>query len=669
MTTPKLRFLTICSFAAAGGVLLSSAASFAQPNPATSYTQEKYEELIKTLPFSNTQSFDDAKEGFIAPLPNEGKVTNAQGRVVYDLNNYAFIMQGSVAPETVNPSLWRQSQLTMLGGLYKVDERIYQVRSADLSNVTFIEGETGIIVIDPLISEETASYALDFYFSHRPKKPVIAVIYTHSHVDHYGGVRGVVDEADVKSGAVKIYAPDGFLDHAVSENVMAGNAMSRRASYMYGNILPANPQGQVGAGLGPTTSSGTITLIPPTNVIKDRRETLEIDGLTFMFQLTPDSEAPSEMFFYIKELNALCTAENATHTLHNTYSLRGARIRNPLDWSKYINEAIYEFGKDVKVQFAPHHWSLKGREKIIEHLEVQRDLYRYINDQPLRLANHGFRMVEIAEMLKMPKKLETTWSARGYYGSVNHDAKSTYVKYLGWFNGNPATLHPYPERIAGAKYVEFMGGADALLQQAQKSYDAGDYRWVAQVVNHLVFAEPDNQDAKNLQADALEQLGYQAESGPWRNFYLSGAKELREGVKPEEAPDTASPDTIRAMDLSLMFDYTALRLNAEKAGESEMVLNWKFPDTNQEYVVELQNGALSHIEGYQSDKADATISINRETINNIILGQETFDGASKSGDLKIEGDQDKLKELLSMLDSFDFWFNIVTPVPLDKANQ
>lgn len=631
--------------------------------PASKTTKAANSKLLHELPFDDIQDFEDAKSGFIAPLPNNGVVTDAKGEPVYDLSKFtAFIGEGIDAPETVNPSLWRQSQLLMLGGLFKVAEGIYQVRAADLSNITFIEGPDGVVVIDPLISEETARYTLDLYYEHRPKKPVVAVIYSHSHVDHFGGVRGVVSEDDVKSGKVTIVAPDGFLDAAISENVMAGNAMSRRASYMYGTLLPQCPTGQVGAGLGPTTSLGTVTLIAPTDVIKQNGETRTIAGLDFEFWMAPDSEAPSEMFFYIPAMKALCTAEDAVHTLHNTYSLRGAKLRNPLAWSKYLNQAIYNWGDRVEVLFAPHHWSIIGNKRIIAHLKNQRDLYRYINDQPLRLANHGFRMTEIAEMLDVPKSLQQVWSARGFYGSVNHDMKSTYVMYLGWFNGNPATLHQYPERDAAAKYVAFMGGADAVLEKARKSYDAGDYRWVAQVVNHVIFADPSNTAARELQADALEQMGYQAESGPWRNFYLSGAKELREGVKKIGAPNTASPDTLRAMDMGLLFDYMAMRLNGPKAEGKSMKLNWRFTDTGEQYVLELENAALSHIAGRQAADADLTVSLARETLNAILLRKTSFEKEVGAGRIAMAGNARVLGELLSMLDTFDFWFNIVTPV-------
>lgn len=637
-----------------------------KPKEASNATKTANAKFLDELPFNDMQDFEDAKRGFIAPLPDGGVIKNAKGEPVWDLSKFAFIKEGAPAPDTVNPSLWRQAQKIMLGGLFKVDERIYQVRAADLSNITFIEGDAGIIVVDPLVSAETAKATLDLYYQHRPKRPIVAVIYSHSHVDHFGGVKGVVSEEDVKSGKVKILAPEGFLDHAVAENVMAGNAMSRRASYMYGNLLPQEPKGQVGAGLGPTTSSGTVTLIPPTDVIKKSGEKMQLGGLTFEFWMAPNSEAPSEMFFYIPELKALSTAEDATHTLHNTYSLRGTKIRDPLAWSKYLNEAIYEWGDQVEILYAPHHWPVWGKDQVVDHLKKQRDMYRYINDQALRLANHGYKMVEIAEMIELPESLAKHWSNRGYYGSVNHDTKSTYVKYLGWFDGNPATLHVLPPTEASKRYVEIMGGADAVLAKAKESYDKGEYRWVAELVNHVVFAEPNNQAARNLQADALEQLGYQAESGPWRNFYLSGAKELREGVKRLATPSTASPDTIRAMNLGLLFDWMGMRLNGPKAAGKTITLNFNFTDTNQTYRLGLENSAINHMAGVQDANPDATITLSRATLDDVLLRKDTLDEKIQAGEITVDGDKAKLDELLSLLDNFDFWFNIVTPNKMKK---
>jgi alkyl sulfatase BDS1-like metallo-beta-lactamase superfamily hydrolase len=527
--------------------------------------------------------------------------------------------------------------------------------------MTIIEGDSGVTIVDPMISAETAKVGLDLYYKHLGQKPVVAVIYTHSHVDHYGGVRGVTTQADVDSGKTKILAPINFLDHAVAENVMAGTAMSRRASYMYGNLLPPDTKGQVGAGLGTTTSAGTVTLIPPTDIISKTGEKRVIDGREYVFLWAPGTEAPTEMLFYIPELKAINGAEDATHTLHNTYSLRGAKIREPLPWSKFLNQALEMWGADAEVLFNMHHWPVWGNDEINNHMRLQRDMYRYINDETLRLANHGYTMVEIAEMFKMPEAIDKHFSNRGYYGSVNHNVKATYVLYLGWFIGNPATLHVLPPVEASKRYVDMMGGAEAVVSKAQKYYDNGEYRWVAEVVNHAVFADPDNKAARNLQADALEQMGYQAESGPWRNFYLTGAKELRDGVMQLPAPNTASPDTIRAMSLDLFFDYLGMKLNGPKADGKRIILNFDFTDVKQKYLVEMVNGVLNHTSNQQADKADATITTTRVTLNEIVLGQTTLAKAISAGNVNIDGSQAKLDEMLSYLDTFEFWFNIVTP--------
>jgi len=632
-----------------------------EPKDASEVTKKANAAVLKELPFANKQDFEDAKRGFIAPLPDGGVIKNAKGQPVWDITKFTFIKQGTPAPDTVNPSLWRQSQLVIQGGLYKVVDGLYQVRTADLSNLTIIEGKDGIIVVDPLISTETAKAALDLYYQHRPKKPVVAVIHSHSHLDHYGGVRGVVSEEDVKAGKVKIYAPEGFLEAAVAENVLAGNAMSRRASYMYGNLLPPSPKGQVGAGLGVTTSTGTITLIPPTHIITKTGQRENIAGLDFEFLLAPDTEAPSEMHWYIDQLKAVTAAENCCHTMHNVYSLRGARIRDPLAWSKYLDETIAMWGDKTEVMYGMHHWPVWGNARVLDMLKKGRDGYRYINDQTLRLANHGYTMVEIAEMIEFPKELAHHWALRGYYGTMNHNVKGTYVKYFGWFDGNPATLHVLPPVEASKKYVEFMGGADTALKKAREAFDKGEYRWVAQVVNHVVFADPTNKAARELQADVLEQLGYQAESGPWRNFYLTGSKELREGVKKLPAVHTASPDSVRSMSLDLFFDYLGVRLNGPKAAGKKVTLNLEFPDTKEKYVLALRNGALSHTSNKQVKDADATITMSREALNQIILGQTSLDKEISSGNVQVQGNKEALGELVSLLDQFEFWFNIVTP--------
>ncbi|CAM6747839.1 alkyl/aryl-sulfatase [Citrobacter portucalensis] len=627
---------------------------------ATAQTKSANDALYGQLPFTDKTDFMNAHKGFIAPLPNE-LIKGKQGNVVWDPQQYAFIKEGEKAPDTVNPSLWRQSQLINIGGLFQVTDGVYQIRNLDLSNMTIMEGKEGITVIDPLVSAETAKVGMDLYYKNRGKRPVVAVIYTHSHVDHYGGVRGVIDEADVKSGKVKVYAPAGFMKEAVSENIMAGNAMSRRASYMYGNLLKSDAKGQVGAGLGTTTSAGTVTLIEPTNYITHTGQKEVIDGLTYDFMMAPGSEAPSEMLWYVEEKGMIEAAEDVTHTLHNTYSLRGAKIRDPLAWSKYINDVIGRWGGKANIIIAQHHWPTWGNENVVKLMKSQRDMYRYINDQTLRMANQGLTRDEIAANFKLPSGLEKSWASRGYYGSVSHDVKATYVFYLGWFNGNPATLNELPPVDAAKKYVDYMGGADAIMQKAKTDYAQGNYRWVAQVTNNIVFADPSNKEARNLEADALEQMGYQAESGPWRNFYLTGAQELRNGVVKGATPNTASPDTVKAMSPEMFFDYLAVHINGEKAANAQAVFNIDLGADGGKYKLELENGVLNHSADTQASNADASITLNRATLNKIILKEESLKQAEEKGDVQISGNHAKLDEFLGYLDSFDFWFNMVTP--------
>lgn len=654
---PLVRSLTLCGILTSIPVYVFADASQKDAAPATIKANNA---LYQELPFDNKTDFTDAHKGFIAAIP-DAVIKGDAGNIIWDPNKYSFIKEGEKSPETVNPSLWRQSQLINISGLFQVTDGIYQIRNLDLSNMTIIEGKDGITVVDPLVSAETAKVGMDLYFKNRGNKPVIAVIYTHSHVDHYGGVRGVVSEEDVKSGKTKVYAPAGFLESAVSENIMAGNVMSRRASYMYGNLLQPDPKGQVGAGLGTTTSAGTVTLIPPTDYITKTGEKRTIDGLTYDFMMAPGSEAPAEMLWYIEEKKTIQTAEDVTHTLHNTYSLRGAKIREPLPWSKYLNDALNRWGDKAEILMAQHHWPTWGNENVRTLIKSQRDLYRYINDQTLRLANEGYTRDEIAAMFKLPEALAHTWANRGYYGSVSHDVKATYVLYLGWFDGNPATLDELPPEEGAKKFVEYMGGADSILQKAKGDYDQGNFRWVAQVVSKVVFADPENKAARELEADALEQLGYQAESGPWRNFYLSGAQELRNGVKQLPTPNTASPDTVRAMTPEMFFDYLALHINGEKAANLKSVLNVDFGGDGGKYKLELENGVLNHTANAEDQHADASLALSRETLNKIILKEDTLKQAQDKGEVKITGSGQKVDELLGSMDKFNFWFNIVTP--------
>ncbi len=627
---------------------------------ATDSTRAANADMAAGLDFGDRRDFEEAARGLIAPLPDGGKVVGADGGPVWDLSRFEFIKEGTEAPDTVNPSLWRQTQMVVQGGLYEVVPGIYQVRTLDLSNITFVEGDEGIIVFDPLISTETARAALELYYAHRPRKPVVALVFSHSHIDHYGGARGIVDEDNVRAGKVKVVAPEGFLEAALAENVLAGNVMSRRSSYMYGNLLPADPKGQVGAGLGMSTSAGTVSLIPPTDHVTETGQRMTIAGLDFEFMLAPDSEAPAEMHWFMEQFAAVTAAENCCHTLHNTYSIRGTKIRDPLAWSKYLEQTVELWGDRTEVMYGMHHWPVWGRERVLEMLGMARDGYRFINDETLRLANHGYTPSEIAEQVEFPPTLGRHWAMRGYYGTLNHNVKATYVNYLGWYDGNPANLHTLPPEDAAQRYVEFMGGADAALDKARGAYELGDYRWVAEVVNHVVFADPGNQDARELQAATLEQLGYQAESGPWRNFYLTAAQELRDGVRELPTPNTASPDSVRAMSTELFFDYLAVRLNGSKAGDRAMTLGLTLTDVGESWTLMVRNGALSHRAG-AADDAEVTVRIARSDLDTVILGAAPLTGQIADGRAQLDGDEQVLHDFVALLDDFEFWFNIVTP--------
>ncbi|APE11323.1 MULTISPECIES: alkyl/aryl-sulfatase [unclassified Rhodococcus (in: high G+C Gram-positive bacteria)] len=629
----------------------------ANRKPATAATRAANRAVSARLDFEDKKAFDDAHRGFVDTL-DPLVIRNAQGHVVWDCDTYAFL--ADEAPDTVNPSLWRMSQLHTVHGLFKVVDGIYQVRGFDISNMTLIEGDTGYVVIDPLTSAECASAAMDLVRRELGDRPVTAIVYTHSHVDHFGGVKGLVSEADISSGSVRIVAPTGFLAHTVSENVYAGNAMNRRAQYMYGNKLPHGPSGVVSAGLGLGLSTGTVTLLEPTDHITETGQELVLDGVRFEFQYTPDSEAPAEMNFYLPDFRALCMAENVSHHMHNLYTPRGAQIRDAAAWSDYIHAAIELYAHRSDVLFICHHWPVWGRQELTDFLEQQRDLYRYIHDETLRLAAHGHTMVEIAELIELPEPLGSSWSSRGYYGTLNHNAKAVYQKYLGWFDGNPATLHQHPPVEAGKRYVEYMGGADAVLRNARRSFDEGDYRWVAQVVNHVVFAEPDNQQARELQADALEQLGYQAESAPWRNFYLTGAQELRHGVVIESTA-LATSDVLAAMTTDMMLKYLAIRLNGPKAAGRALRVDLHVTDTDERRLLQVTNGVLVHTATSTPQDADVSVALTRTTLGSVTLGSAPLDRCIADGSASVAGNADALHELFSLLDAFDRFFDIVTP--------
>jgi alkyl sulfatase BDS1-like metallo-beta-lactamase superfamily hydrolase len=633
------------------------------PKPATEATKEANAAVLKELPFNNKQAFEDSAKGFIAPLENNGLVKNAKGDVVWDLPKFDFLSGDKPAPDTVNPSLWRQAQIMQhFTGLFEVTEGIYQVRGLDLSNITFIEAPDGVIVMDPLISAETAKAALDLYRKHRGNKPVVAVIHSHSHLDHYGGVMGVISHEDIESGKVKIYAPAGYTEAALNESVIGGNRQTRLSGYQYSMLVERSPTGNMTSGLGLDTSKGTVTFAVPTNLITEPVQKETIAGLDFEFMLAPDTEAPAEMFFYIPKYKALSTAEDAVHNQHNVYSLRGAKVRSAYNWGKYLKLANERWGGEAEVLYAPHHWPIWGKERISDHLVKQSAAYKYINDQSIRLANSGYDMIEAAEMLKLPEALQSEWSLRGYYGTTNHNVKAAIDKQFGWYNGNPATLHPLPRVPAAKKYVDYMGGADAIIKKAKADYAKGDYRWVMQVLMQVVYADPSNMEARNLMADASEQLGYQSEAGTWRGWYLSAAKDLREGVKQLPVLGFASPDTVAAMPYELFFDYLSIRLNGPRAEGKTIKLNLDFPDTKDKYLLVVQYGVLQYHKGQQAKDADATLTMSRDTLNQIIAGKLKVEQGVTKGTIKLDGDAKKFEEFVSLLDTFDPWYQVVMPM-------
>jgi alkyl sulfatase BDS1-like metallo-beta-lactamase superfamily hydrolase len=614
--------------------------------------------LLTRLPKETGQDFADATRGFIGTIP-DAKIMGADGRTVWDMGQFAFEAGDAECPDTVNPSLWRQAKLNSQHGLFEVTPGVYQVRNFDLSNITFLEGERGYLVVDPLISSETAAAALALLRAHRGDKPVTGVIYTHSHVDHYGGVRGVISPADIAAG-MRIIAPEGFLTEAVSENVLAGNAMGRRATYMYGALLPRGPRGHVDAGLGKAVSMGEVSLVPPTESVSVTGTRLTVDGIEIVFQVTPDTEAPAEMNFFFPQFKALCMAENCSCHLHNIYTPRGAQVRDAKSWSHYIGEAIDLFAGETEVMFASHHWPRWGRDRTVDFLKKQRDLYKFIHDQTLRMANHGLTPLEIGERMALPPTLEAEWYTRGYYGTLNHNAKAVYQRYLGWFDGNPANLHKLPPVEAGKRYVEVAGGAEALLEKAKAAFERGEYRWVAELVNHLVFADPSNMDARGLAADALEQMGYQAESGPWRAFYLTGAMELRFPRPSSDTPRQGAGGQIRTLPPEQLLDSLSVRLNGEKAGAGALAVNLQFTDADESYLVTVENAVLHHFEG-RTDSAAATVSLTCGALAKLVLGEVRFADAMASGDASVVGDAGAFETLLGLLDRFDFWFEIIAP--------
>ncbi|AVF62419.1 Beta-lactamase domain protein [Vibrio parahaemolyticus] len=639
-------------------VVLSASAS--DPKDATKATISVNNQVKADLPFNDKKDFENAQKGFIAKQ-DVVTIKNDNGDVVWDLEAYKkYISLDKPSPNTVNPSLWRNAQLNMINGLFEVTDGIYQVRGYDLSNITFIKGDKGWIVFDPLISQETAKAALDFINKELGERPVTGVFYSHSHIDHFGGVRGIVDEEDVISGKVPIVASQGFTEHAVSENVIAGNAMGRRAVYMYGALLPRNEKGGVNGGLGQTTSTGVATMIKPTDIIEKTGEERTIDGVKMVFQYTPGTEAPTEMNIWFPDKKALWMAENTTNTMHNILTLRGAQVRDALKWSSYLQETIDMWGDDVQVKFQSHHWPMWGQEDIVKYFKKQRDMYKYTHDQTVRLMNQGYIGSEISEMIEFPDEIGKTWSSRGYYGTLRHNSRAVYQRYMGWYNGNPSDLNNLPPKDAAVKYVEYMGGEQEAIKKAQADFDKGNYRWVAEVLKHVVFANPESGKGKTLLADAYEQMGYQAESGPWRSVYLQGAYELRNGTPSAGGTNVASPDIIKNMPPEMLFDYLAVRILPEKAAGKAFVMNLNFTDLDEKYSLYVENSVLNHTTKI-AEKPDVALVLTKATLDDVQLGNITLEKAIADGQIKLDGNPQVLKDFVGMLDNFNFWFNIVTP--------
>jgi alkyl sulfatase BDS1-like metallo-beta-lactamase superfamily hydrolase len=623
----------------------------------TEATRAANRAVLEKADFADQQDFEDATRGLIASDPAL-RVVSASGAVVWDLSANAFIEDE--APASVNPSLWRQARLNNIHGLFKVTDGIYQLRGYDLSNMTLIEGDTGWIVVDPLTARETAAAAFAFARKHLGEHPLVALIFTHSHIDHFGGVLGVLTSEGVQAENMRIIAPEGFMEEATSENVIAGTAMSRRAMFMYGKRLARSERGHVDSGLGISPAFGSFGLLAPTEIIDRTPQKLTIDGVEFIFQNAPGSEAPAELTFYLPHARAFNGAEVTSHNLHNLYTLRGAKVRDALRWSHYIDESIDLFG-EAEIYLASHHWPIWGNARIVDFLEVQRDTYKYIHDQTVRLFNQGLTPGEIAEVIELPESLQQDFHNRGYYGTLRHNARAVYQNYLGWYDGNPARLNPLPPVEAGRRYAELAGGAEGLLNKAREAYDQADYRWAAELLNHLVFADPDNGEAKSLLAATYDQLGYQAESGPWRDVYLSAAFELRHGPPEQDLNIAAMTDVLRQTPVRRFFDSMAVRLNGPDAAGVELSINFVFTDLGESYLLDIGNAVLHHHPSDPDTPADATLKLTHEMFLAVLTGRVGLKDLLLSDEIELQGSKLDLLQLFALLDRPDGRFNIITP--------
>ena len=630
---------------------------------ATAATQRANRLVAERLPISDQSDFEDARRGFLAAI-EDGRIYADDGRVVWDQSAFSFLEND--APPTANPSLWRQAQLNHIHGLFEVTDGLYQVRGYDLAVMTVIRGETGWILIDPLLTKETAAAALQLVNDTLGERPVTGVLFTHGHADHFGGARGVLSEEQIREGSVRIIAPEGFEEEVIAENVIAGPAMSRRAQFQFGSYIDASAVGKIDSGIGTALSTGRIGFVPPTEVISETGQSLIVDGIEFLFVDASGTEAPSEFMFYLPQFRAMHTAEVAVATMHNVLTLRGASVRDPLLWSKKIDEVIRRYGDQADTAIASHNWPTWGNGEVLEYLRNQRDAYRWIHDQTIRLANRGETMHEIADQIGEPPFMATDFATRGYYGTLNHNSKATYQRYFGWWDGNPANLNPHPPEDQARRMVRLAGGSDAMIAQAADAFDEGDYRWVATIMNHLVFAEPENETAKGFLAAAYEQLGFQSESSIWRNYYLAAAHELRHGLPSRDLVNLVNPDFVRAVPTGDYFDVLASQVNPARAGDGH-ALDFTFTDTGEEMSVFISNAVAAHDKSGHAPKPDhieatpLTISLTRADLDDITLGRSTFQEKLANGSITVKGAQEDFGNFLSIHDQPDPLFNVVTP--------
>lgn len=633
--------------------------------PATSATQAHQMRVRQTLPFDDDLDFELAQRGLIRK-PDNLEITDDSGRVVWSLTPFSFLQDEDHA--SINPSLHRQARLNLLYGLFEVSDRIYQVRGYDLAHMTFIKGDTGWIVFDALTTPATSRAAYQLISEEFGELPIHAVIYSHAHADHFGGIQGIVSPEQVARGDVSIIAPRDFMSHAIKENVLAGNAMARRATYQYGNTLEKSPTGMVDAAIGKGLSLGSVGLIAPTRTIEDDLETMVIDGVEMVFQNTPGTESPAEMNTWFPQFKALWLAENVIGTMHNIYTLRGAATRDALAWSKYINEAIYQFGPHAEVLFASHSWPRWGNQYLNEVLRNQRDLYAFFHNQTLHLANQGVTFNQIADRLEVPKDLSQIWYNRGYHGSYRHNAQAVINRYLGYFDMNPANLEPLPLAESSKRYVEAMGGADQVLKLSQTAFGQGDYQWASTLLSHLLVDDPSNLAARQLQADAFEQLGYQAENAGMRNIYLTGAQELRVGLRSQARATDIGPDVIQTMSTELLLDLLAVRLDATKASGVQLNITLRLPDRDEVFALEIRNSTLTAIEGHANPSASVTVTIDRSNFEQMLLEPSLIPALIETQKLQMTGTPRDFFRFLGMLAQFEFWFDIV-PTPLSSASE